>query len=48
MNTLENGICIIEWGEIIKNILPKNTIYINFEKSPNNENYRKLTLYHEA
>ncbi|MDF2866344.1 MAG: hypothetical protein K0R72_1162 [Clostridia bacterium] len=28
----ENGICIIEWGNIIKNILPKNTIYIEIVK----------------
>jgi tRNA threonylcarbamoyladenosine biosynthesis protein TsaE len=28
----ENGISIIEWGDIIKNILPKNTIYINISK----------------
>ena len=23
-----SGLCIIEWGEIIKDILPTNTIYI--------------------
>jgi len=28
----ENGISIIEWGNIIKNILPKNTIYIDISK----------------
>lgn len=28
----ENGISIIEWGNIIKNILPKNTIYIDIFK----------------
>lgn len=28
----ENGLCIIEWGHIIEDILPKNTIYINITK----------------
>lgn len=39
-----NGICIIEWGEIIKSCLPKSTIFINFERDPNNENIRKITI----
>ena len=28
----ENGICFIEWGNIIQSLLPKNTIYINIKK----------------
>lgn len=28
----DNGISIIEWGNIIKNILPKDTIYIEISK----------------
>ncbi len=28
----ENGICFIEWGNIIQNLLPKNTIYIDIQK----------------
>lgn len=40
----ENGICIIEWGEIIKEALPKNYIHITFEKDNNDENYRKLKI----
>lgn len=39
-----NGICIIEWGEIIENILPNDYIKINFTKDTNNENYRNLEL----
>ena len=39
-----NGLCIIEWGEIIKNILPKNTIFINFEKDALEENTRIITI----
>lgn len=44
------GICIIEWGNIIKDILPAETIYINIE-SPidvQDENIRKITIYKEG
>lgn len=39
-----NGICIIEWGEIIKNALPSNYIQISFERNLENENTRKLSI----
>jgi len=41
---LNNGICIIEWGEIIEDILPNDYIKINFTKDAENENYRTLEL----
>ena len=41
---LNNGICIIEWGEIIEDILPNDYIKINFTKDEENENYRILEL----
>ena len=41
---LNNGICIIEWGEIIEDILPKEYIKISFTKDMENENYRILDL----
>lgn len=41
---LENGICIIEWGEIIDSCLPKNTIFINFENDKSDENTRKIII----
>lgn len=40
----QKGICIIEWGELIEDILPKNYIKITFEKNEENENYRKLNI----
>ena len=40
----EKGICIIEWGEKIEEILPKGYIKINFSKLEENENYRKLDI----
>lgn len=39
-----SGICIIEWGELIEEALPKNCIRINFEKDLSNENIRYLTV----
>lgn len=40
----ENGICIIEWGEKIEEILPKWHIKIKFSKLDENENYRKIEI----
>ena len=39
-----NGICIIEWGELIEDILPQNYIKINFEKDNNNDSIRYLNF----
>ena len=38
------GICLIEWGEIIENALPKDYIHIIFEKDVNDENKRILNI----
>lgn len=38
------GICIIEWGEIIKSALPSNTIFINFERNENSDNERIIKI----
>ncbi len=45
----ENGICIIEWGEIIQDSLPKEYIHIQFERNNYEENTRilKITSYGE-
>ena len=40
----ENGICLIEWGELICDALPKDYIQITFEKDENNENIRFLNV----
>ena len=40
----DNGICIIEWGELIKDALPENYINITFEKDNIDENKRILTI----
>ena len=36
----EKGICLIEWGEMISDVFPKDYIHINILKSPEDENLR--------
>ena len=38
------GICLIEWGEIIEDILPKPYTKVVFSKDNINEEYRKLDI----
>ncbi len=38
------GVCIIEWGELLEDILPTSYIKININKDPENENYRKIIV----
>ena len=40
----ENGICIIEWGEQIEEILPKGYTKITFHKLKEQEDGRELTI----
>lgn len=40
----ENGICIIEWGEIIEDALPADYIKIDFSRSLEDENSRTLNI----
>ena len=37
----EKGACIIEWGEMIQDVLPKDYIHITFEKDENDVDFRK-------
>lgn len=40
----DKGICIIEWGEIIEDALPKDYIKIDFSRNPDIENERILNI----
>ena len=40
---LDSGLCIIEWGEIIKDILPSHTIYITIDAC-DSENLRTIQI----
>ena len=39
-----NGICLIEWGEMIESILPEHYTKITFRKSANDVDYRELHI----
>lgn len=39
-----NGICLIEWGEMIEDILPKPYTKITFKKNDNDLDYRELDI----
>ena len=40
----EKGISFIEWGEVIKNALPREYLEIKIDKNPDNENERSFNL----
>ncbi len=40
----QNGICLIEWGEIIESILPKHYTKIVFKKNEDSPDYRELHI----
>lgn len=44
----EKGLCIIEWGDIIRDILPPHTIYVTIEHVESNDNFRKITIYEKG
>ena len=39
-----NGICIVEWGEIIKDIIENNYVEIKIDRDKENEEHRKITI----
>lgn len=39
-----NGVTLIEWANIIEEILPKDTIYIRFKRVLDNPNAREITI----
>ena len=39
-----NGICLIEWGEMIEDILPKPYTKITFKKNNDDLDYRELNI----
>jgi tRNA threonylcarbamoyladenosine biosynthesis protein TsaE len=40
----DNGICLIEWGEIIEDALPESYIHIVFKKDESNDNKRIIEI----
>ncbi len=40
-----NGVTLIEWADIITDILPQNTYYLNINRLAENENHREIRIY---
>ena len=40
----ENGICLIEWGELIDDAIPKDHLKIHISKSDENDNVRIINI----
>lgn len=40
----DKGICLVEWGELIQDALPKEYIKIDFSRDENDENKRILNI----
>ena len=46
LDYFNQGICFIEWGKIINDVLPKNTIFVDIARNPEDiENSRTLHIY---
>lgn len=40
-----DGVCMVEWGRMIEELLPENTVFIKIEKNPHKGfDYRKITI----
>ena len=44
LDYFSQGLCIIEWGKNIQDILPSNTYYIDIQKDDENQNTRKIYI----
>lgn len=43
------GICLIEWAELVKGLIPKDALWITLEKDyAKSEDYRKITVRQEG
>ena len=39
------GVCLVEWGELVRELFPENSIYITIEKDlEKGFDYRKITI----
>ncbi|MEA5085411.1 MAG: tRNA (adenosine(37)-N6)-threonylcarbamoyltransferase complex ATPase subunit type 1 TsaE [Lachnospiraceae bacterium] len=43
-----NGVCLVEWAELVKEIIPKEAVWISVEKNlEKSDDYRKITVKNE-
>ena len=41
----DDAICFLEWGKIVQNLLPDETIYIDIERDLNDDNKRIINVH---
>jgi len=40
-----DGVCLVEWADLIEELLPRGVIYVHFEKDDGqSENFRRITV----
>jgi tRNA threonylcarbamoyladenosine biosynthesis protein TsaE len=39
-----DGVCVIEWGENVADLLPKHAIIVNFSRGGGGDDYREITI----
>lgn len=43
------GVCLVEWAELVKDLIPKDALWITLEKDyAKSEDYRKITVKQEG
>ena len=44
-----DGVCLVEWGSMVRGLLPPHTVYIRIEKDPaRGTDFRRITVSEEA
>ena len=43
----DDGVCLIEWSDIVEEMLPKNSINVNITKSDENDDLRIIEVVYE-
>lgn len=41
-----DGVCLIEWADMIKELIPSDAIWVHITKIPENDDFREIRLYH--
>ena len=43
-----NGVCLVEWAELVEEVIPKDAVWITIEKNlEKGDDYRKITVKNE-
>ena len=39
-----NGVCAVEWSELVTDALPEDTVYVTITRHPDHEDWRIITI----